>query len=535
MTEVKMIGGFNSIDDKEIWFYGAHDKDERPNNVNETVSNEAQQNPKRSLLEDSLGCFVIYKRQNDALAKCEEEGPMARVFAFEYSVHHPGQRQYLVSTVERFWKWYRSQCGVSFYELIPQNCPAHLYFDLEFYREANPDVEEKKLIKDFNDCVSEVFEEVFGIDLNPEKDMLVLDASTTTKFSEHIIVHLADNYLFPSNTSMKSFIQQLREKMLSSGRCLVWNASATKLVTLFDGTVYSVNRNFRLYLSSKLGKNNPLVLAQRCNFYAQKKRCSKQIFLDSLVVPVKYNTPKILHIPTIENGRYRDIRSREPKILAVSAQVPLSNENMDCITGYGTTSPFPVLEQHIIAINRRWKDNASIRQWKLSVDKFKTSRHIIYYITNCRYCFNIGREHRSNGTYWVVDLDKLHCFQKCFDVDCNGTSSNYFPLPNFVCSSLLSTKEPTFVDSTLEANETAIQIPNTEAEDGRAERGSMSKQLLLDVIKESRAMNETEVEKRTLTTRNEIASAGVRKLQKSQNLFELTDDELLNAFASVKN
>lgn len=70
--------------------------------------------------------------------------------------------------------------------------------------------------------------------------MLVLDASTTTKFSEHIIVHLVDNYLFPSNISMKFFIQQLREKMLSSGRCLVWNANATKLVTFFDATVYSV-------------------------------------------------------------------------------------------------------------------------------------------------------------------------------------------------------------------------------------------------------------------------------------------------------
>lgn len=69
--------------------------------------------------------------------------------------------------------------------------------------------------------------------------MLVLDASTTTKFSEHIIVHLVNNHLFPSNTSMKCFIQQLKEKMLTSGRCLVWNADATKLITLFDATVYS--------------------------------------------------------------------------------------------------------------------------------------------------------------------------------------------------------------------------------------------------------------------------------------------------------
>ncbi|VDO37120.1 unnamed protein product [Onchocerca flexuosa] len=437
----------DSVEDSETWFYGARDRNEQTKNTSQIISNKVQkQKPKRSLFEDSLGCFVIYKRQNDALLKCEQEGPLARVFAFEHSIYHPGQRQYLVSTVQRFWQWYKKQCDVSFYELIPQNRPARLYFDLEFYWKTNPDVKEKDLIKDFNDCVTEVFTEMFGIDLDPEKQMLVLDASTTTKFSEHIIVHLFDNHLFPSNTSMKFFIQQLKKKMLSSGRCLVWNADATKLTTLFDATVYSVNRNFRLYLSSKLGKNNPLVLAKRCNFYVQKKCLPKQqIFLDSLIVPAKYSTSEFLHIPVAESREYLNIQ--KPKTLTVPTQVPASSESLDYMIGYGATSPFPVLEQHIININRRWKDNASIRQWKLSMNKFTMARHIIYYISSCRYCFNVGREHRSNGVYWIADLDKLHCFQKCFDVDCNGISSNYFPLPNFVCTSLLSTKGESFCRS----------------------------------------------------------------------------------------
>lgn len=37
-----MIGRLNSIDDKEIWFYGARDKDEQPNDTNKTVSSKAQ-------------------------------------------------------------------------------------------------------------------------------------------------------------------------------------------------------------------------------------------------------------------------------------------------------------------------------------------------------------------------------------------------------------------------------------------------------------------------------------------------------------
>uniref|UniRef100_A0A8R1TRN4 DNA-directed primase/polymerase protein n=1 Tax=Onchocerca volvulus TaxID=6282 RepID=A0A8R1TRN4_ONCVO len=519
----------NSVEDSETWFYGARDRNEQTKNTNQIISNKVQkQKPKRSLFEDSLGCFMVYKRQDDALLKCKQEGPMARVFAFEYSIYYPGQRQYLVSTVQRFWQWYKKQCDVSFYELIPQNRPARLYFDLEFYWKTNPNINEKDLIKDFNDCVIEVFMEMFGVDLDPEKQMLVLDASTTTKFSEHIIVHLFDNHLFPSNTSMKFFIQQLKEKMLSSGRCLVWNVDATKLTTLFDTAVYSVNRNFRLYLSSKLGKNNPLVLAKRCNFYVQKKYPSKQqIFLDSLIVPAKYSTSEFFYIPITENREYLNIQ--KPKTLIVPTQVPSSSESLDYMIGHGATSPFPILEQHVIAINRRWKDNASIRQWRLSMNKFTMSRHIIYYISNCRYCFNIGREHRSNGVYWIVDLDKLHCFQKCFDVDCNGISSNYFPLPNFVCTSLLSTK-----DLTLEADKITIQAANTDIENETVERDNMSKEVLLDLVREARAMNETEVQRRMLTSRRQNVILGMGVLQDSRNLFELTDDELLSAFALVK-
>ncbi|EJW70097.1 hypothetical protein WUBG_18996, partial [Wuchereria bancrofti] len=60
----------------------------------------------------------------------------------------------------------------------------------------------------------------------------------------------------------------------------------------------------------------------------------------------------------------------------------------------------------------------------------------------------------------------------------------------------------------------------------------MSKQLLLDVIREARAVNETEVQKRTLTTGYRYTTPEMGELQNSRNLFELTDEELLDAFAS---
>ena len=59
--------------------------------------------------------------------------------------------------------------------------------------------------------------------------------------------------------------------------------------------VYTKNRNFRLYLSSKLRKNNPLVLSEDNKYVPQRVETTnrkspsqeKLIFMDSLIANVK--------------------------------------------------------------------------------------------------------------------------------------------------------------------------------------------------------------------------------------------------------
>ncbi len=56
--------------------------------------------------------------------------------------------------------------------------------------------------------------------------------------------------------------------------------------------VYTKNRNFRLYLSSKLGKANPLVLARDNQYVPQPPQGGKistdeQMFLDSLITNIQ--------------------------------------------------------------------------------------------------------------------------------------------------------------------------------------------------------------------------------------------------------
>ncbi|VDM46287.1 unnamed protein product [Toxocara canis] len=421
MSTLPTVNEYVNLNEENLsWFYGAKkvkksDKDRA--SKSDTNGGETKQT-RFSLFEESLGCFKVFWRQRDALTKRNEEGPQSRVFSFEHALSNSGRRRYLVSTVERFWRWYESREDASFYEIIMNDCPSRLYFDLEFYRESNADANESQLISAFNDCVKETLNEVFQIKINPDKAMVVLDASTKTKFSEHVIVHLPGGCLFPSNVSMKkSFIDVLEAKMHDSNRGIVWNRDATKKTTLCDTAVYTMNRNFRLYLSSKLGKNNPLILSKRCRYYQKNlsKVPKKQIFLDSLVIPsYEVKSTNVLETLSLNSGSIE--RNLHPIVL----DIPVDNSSncngnfVDYMSGHGATSPFPMLDYHIIAINR------------------------FDFLAGCRYCFNVGREHRSNHVYWVVDLERFYCFQKCFDVDCHGISSNYFPLPYFVRASIPS-------------------------------------------------------------------------------------------------
>lgn len=87
----------------------------------------------------------------------------------------------------------------------------------------------------------------------------------------------------------------------------------------------------------------------------------------------------------------------------------------------------------------------------------------------------------------------------------------------------------------LKTNKIAVHLSSTEAEEKIVERDSISKQLLLDVIREARAINKTKVQKCTLTTRNRSEILEMKEVLNNRKLFELTDEELLSAFALVKN
>ncbi|VDN44471.1 unnamed protein product [Gongylonema pulchrum] len=77
-------------EDRTYWFYGEHDTSEQKQRKSERKIRKQQEKVFESLFEASLGPFNVYKRQSEALERCEKEGPAARIFPFEISPKSPG-------------------------------------------------------------------------------------------------------------------------------------------------------------------------------------------------------------------------------------------------------------------------------------------------------------------------------------------------------------------------------------------------------------------------------------------------------------
>ncbi|KAL5463611.1 hypothetical protein EMCRGX_G032525 [Ephydatia muelleri] len=186
--------------------------------------------------------------------------------------------------------------------------------------------------------------------------------------------------------------------------------------------VYTRNRNFRLFLSSKLGKKVPLIVAKENKFKSaygvdHEKRKRSQTFntlLDSLVCNTRFETH-----PTVLDYYH----ARVPPTSSSSSHHPYE-EGRDVLLSHTQDgkdhSPYPGVDLFIGGeIGKDGGRPGSIRRWTF----FPQGKLIVYDIKDNRWCGNIGREHKSNNIMIVVDLSLGVFYQKCYDPDCR--KANY--------------------------------------------------------------------------------------------------------------
>ncbi|KAJ3286866.1 hypothetical protein HK104_008853 [Borealophlyctis nickersoniae] len=201
-----------------------------------------------------------------------------------------------------------------FYELIREGAPCRLYFDLEFEFEFNQHADPSSMIDTFKSFIIDEIHEHYGIHCTRD-DIVDLTSTTDKKFSRHLIVHVP-NAVFKNNAHVGQFVRRLWAKIeymsreanedgeeRERARRLFVRDDKGEVRLFVDDGVYSRNRNFRIYLSSKIGKQSILLPSTESGknppkvsvdpdggvAIADEDKSHYQFFLDSLVCAVGYD------------------------------------------------------------------------------------------------------------------------------------------------------------------------------------------------------------------------------------------------------
>ncbi|XP_060237716.1 DNA-directed primase/polymerase protein isoform X1 [Meriones unguiculatus] len=448
--------------------------------------------PRLSKPEEPPSIWKLFHRQNQAfnfVKSCKED---VHVFALEYKVEN-GQRIYLVTSYPQLWFYYKSRKTLLHcYEVIPENAVCKLYFDLEFNKLANPGADGKKMVALLIEHVCKALGELYNVHCSAE-DVFNLDSSTEEKFSRHLIFQLHE-VAFKDNIHVGNFVRKILqpalhllakededkipEVMSHEASCfsdvllkqevseawekpgppkqcgpdlsfLVVKNSLGEKHLFVDLGVYTRNRNFRLYQSSKKGKCVPLEVAEDNRFIPkQAKDISEenQYFLSSLVSNVRFSdTLRILTCDTSQTRRKRDEYFNS------------TGTSVEPIEGF-QCSPYPEVDQFVLSLVNKHDIQGGIRRWNY----FFPEELLVYDICKYRWCENIGRAHKSNNIMILVDLKNEVWYQKCHDPVCRAQNfkSNCFPLPTEVSLLFLLKDEEEFTaDEADETSNSLTKIP----------------------------------------------------------------------------
>ena len=371
-----------------------------------------------------------FNTQQEAFDFADEHDPEGEYLkTFSQELESNGSRKFLVSSYVEFWRRYKDipQIFRHFYEIIREGLPCHAYFDLEFSREENPEVDGEEAIEGFLSVLRIVLESMLDIILD-QKWIVEFDSSSDVKFSRHVILRLPGT-AFSDNAQVGFFVESIiqhailhRSTSKSCRMMFVMNKQG-KETTFIDTGVYSRNRAFRLLWSSKAGKNIPLVPTRRMLDAWSDEFPDESIFMHSLVANVDPMS-RLLTCSTPD---------AEGRIFTYSEGPSVKRESKSSLQA--GSSPYPNIDLFVIDICKKTiKDTSravTIRSWTSMDD----NSILIFNISGYRYCGNIGREHKSNGVFFVIDRKQSIWYQKCYDPDCRGYKSPSCPLPSGIVHS----------------------------------------------------------------------------------------------------
>uniref|UniRef100_H3DL21 DNA-directed primase/polymerase protein n=1 Tax=Tetraodon nigroviridis TaxID=99883 RepID=H3DL21_TETNG len=419
--------------------------------------------------------WKLFPRQSLAISFAQTCKETVHVFALEKENSAPGQRIYLVTSYTELWHYYRTftRSLMHCYEVIPEGTVCKLYFDLEFHKPSNEEADGQVMVSGLIQYVCNKLMDVYGV-MCETSDVLNLDSSTEEKFSRHLIFNLK-NAVFKDNVHVGRFIHAILQPILNTlkagrshpgaadngdtrndsrapdscggvpGTCGSPQAKRRKpeehdlrflLVKGKDGQrclfvdlelgVYTRNRNFRLYKSSKAGKRTAFTVAADSAFHAAPEKgvsAEESVFLASLICNVSFTGQRIL--------TWEGPETKEPGSSGAPRQ-QAADTNGELLSG-SMSSPHQEVDNFVLTLVRKDGIQGSIRRWNY----FAGEQLLVYDILKYRWCENVQRFHKSNNIMIIVSLKEEVWYQKCHDPECRNFRSSSHPLPQEICISYI--------------------------------------------------------------------------------------------------
>jgi hypothetical protein len=389
----------------------------------QTLAAEAGLRPEQDCLDHGLSW-----KQADALehrSRLLDSGRWApaQLGLFSEEAGDGGKRKFFVTTYAGFSRDLANRFyggpGSHFYEVIQDDQPCWLYFDLEFPKPHNPQLRAGEVMAQFRGALAR-FCEREGFPYS-EPLTVVLDSSTEAKFSAHVIVK---SLAFANNFQAGMFVDMFIEYTQHAGeagsrieslfaRGGPDDAEATKSVV--DDLVYSRNRCFRVLGQSKRGKSAFLQLQDGGDVVQESDPVAIQV-LKTLASFVPEGTAICKHPKIAERAAHRS--SVAMKGVDVGEELkPL----MDFL----------------------------VEQWDRVRERVEGFKHhpptavggvkqmdgggLLVRLVNNRFCLERGRSHKANQVYLVVDPRRGFFRQRCWDkADCPKKNMQRFQIPRAV-------------------------------------------------------------------------------------------------------
>ncbi|RAL54223.1 hypothetical protein DM860_018203 [Cuscuta australis] len=344
--------------------------------------------------------WTTFPKQDEAV-KHAKQFMNARVFS--YQDHLNGQRRFLVSTYEDFWRRYKNMNSKRHhYEVIQEGLPCHLYFDLEFNKRANEDKNGDEMVDLLVMAVFDTLLEKYS--LEGSHDWIVeLDSSTEGKFSRHLIIRIP-KAAFKDNSHVGAFVTEICSRIYTSNemderfkKLFVFKDSKSVGIPsqiFVDTAVYSRNRCFRLALSSKSGKTSVLLPSGR---FKCEDMSEEEMFMASLICNMDADCEKLLvckmdsdfvktlHFDTETTENFQQDFIPHASVLNSFEGDPSRAYLMG-------KSPFTALDAFIVYIASIGSVPGKVRSWYW----FSEYGLMVYNMSKNRYCERIQREHKSN-------------------------------------------------------------------------------------------------------------------------------------------